>query len=170
MFDQKRGIRVLFVCSGNICRSPMALALTGMVLAERDIPVDWLDSAGTLGIEGQPAAGNAIEAVRELGLQLEDHISKGVSGALLDKADYIVAVAPEHVREVVLRRPDALGKTVKLWEYTDRRGRLERIADPIGRPPDDYRTCRNDLLECLRNWADTLKPAHAAAADRQSKA
>lgn len=161
MPSDSRGIRVLFVCSGNICRSPMALVLAAQVLAARGIQVDWLDSAGTLGIEEQPAAGFAVEAVRELGLDLNRHLSKGVSNALARDADFIVVMAPEHVREIRLRHPEALEKTVKLWQYTDRRGRLNRIDDPIGKPLEDYVACREDLLECLGNWADTLDKATA---------
>lgn len=156
MSDDSRGIRVLVICSGNICRSPMALALAGKILEEKGIRVDWLDSAGTLGIEGQPAAPFAIEAVRELGLGLDRHLSKGMSGTLVRESDVILAMAPEHVREIRLCHPDSLEKTVKLWKFTDRRGRLDRIADPIGKPLEDYLTCRDDLLECLHNWANTL--------------
>ncbi|MEJ2076511.1 MAG: hypothetical protein P8020_13635 [Acidobacteriota bacterium] len=163
MLNDSRGIRVLFICSGNICRSPMALVLGAEVLAERGIPIDWLDSAGTLGIEGQPAASPAVEAVGKLGLDLNQHLSKGISDALAKQADFIVAMAPEHVREVRLRYPDALPKAVKLWEYTSRRGRLDRIADPIGQPLGDYLSCRDDLIECLSNWADTLSDRAAKA-------
>ncbi len=163
MPSDSRGIRVLFVCSGNICRSPMALALAAEILAERGIQVDWLDSAGTLGIEEQPAAGFAVEAVRELGLDLSRHLSKGVSDALVKETDFIVVMAPEHVRDIRLRHPEAVEKTVKLWQYTDRRGRLDRIDDPIGKPLKDYQSCRDDLLECLGNWADTLDKAATGA-------
>ncbi len=156
MSDNNRGLRVLVICSGNICRSPMALALAGRILAEREVPLDWLDSAGTLGIEGQPAATSSIEAVRELGLELRRHLSKGVSDTLVEEADVILAMAPEHVQEIRLRYPGAFEKTVRLWEYTDSVGRLDRIADPIGKPLEDYLKCRDDLVECLTNWADTL--------------
>jgi protein-tyrosine-phosphatase len=166
MPSDSRGIRVLFVCSGNICRSPMALALAAEVLTTKGIQVDWLDSAGTLGIEDQPAANFAVEAVRQLGLDLDRHLSKGISDALVREADFIVVMAPEHVREIRLRHPTALEKTVRLWQYTDRRGRLDRIADPIGKPLEDYLTCRQDLLECLGNWADTLDKG--TAGDRQT--
>lgn len=134
----------------------MALALAGSILADRGIPVDWVDSAGTLGIEGQPAASFAIEAVRELGLDLSRHLSKGISEGLVDAADYILAMAPDHVREIRRRHPRAAEKTVPLWEFTTREGRLARIADPIGRPLETYLLCREDLVECLGNWADSL--------------
>jgi protein-tyrosine phosphatase len=153
----RKGVRALFVCSGNICRSPMAIVIAERILAEEGIPVEWLESGGTLGIQGEPAAANAQLAVRELGLDLTSHRSKGVGAVELDGADYIVVMAREHEREILMRRPDAEPRIVRLWEYTNRSGRLKRIADPIGNPFGDYAACRSDLLECIRNWAGQLK-------------
>jgi protein-tyrosine-phosphatase len=162
--EARKGIRVLFVCSGNICRSPMAFVIAERTLAEEGIPVEWLASGGTLGIQGEPAAGHALLAVGEIGLDLSVHRSKGVGAAELDGADQIVVMAPDHEREIRMRRPDAEPKIVRLWEYTSRSGRLKRISDPIGQPYQDYIACRGDLLECIRNWAVKLKVDSRVAA------
>lgn len=156
MPQNPRNLRIVFVCSGNICRSPMAEVIAGNRLPQPDLPVEWIESAGTLGIEGQMAAEYAIRAVGEWGLDLSAHRSQGISASHLNEADFIVAMAPDHAREIWMRRPEAESRIVRLWTYTTRRGRLNRIDDPIGQPYEAYLAARDDISECLENWIRTL--------------
>lgn len=151
------GIRILFVCSGNVCRSPMAVRIAESKLEKLPMRVEWLESAGTLGFEGQNASKSSIAVMKELGLDLGWHRSKGLTSELLDESDYIVVMAPEHVREILVRRPRLASKIVKLWEFTSRPKRLNEITDPIGRSYQVYLDCRNDIVECIENWIDTLE-------------
>jgi len=150
-------LKVLFVCSGNICRSPLAKVLAEQIFREEGLEFDWIDSAGTLGIEDQPASPHALDAAKVKELDLSQHRSKGLSANLLDESTHLVVMAPEHAREVLLQRPDAESRLVRIWKYTDRKGRLKAIDDPINHPYKAYMTCRDNLSECIRNWARTLR-------------
>lgn len=152
-------LRILIVCSGNICRSPMAEVITRRLLEERGITDATVESGGTLGIEGQPADPHARRAVRVLELDLEDHRSRGIPAASLDQATHILAMAGDHVREILFRRPQYKDRIVKLWEFTDKPRRLTRIEDPVSQPYKQFAACRDDLRECLVNWLDSLKLA-----------
>jgi protein-tyrosine-phosphatase len=134
----------------------MAEAIALSLFTQPDFRIEWIESGGTLGIDGQPAAENAIKAVGEWGLDLSAHRSQGISANHLDEADYIVAMAPDHVREIWMRRPAAESRIVRLWTFTTRKGRLNRIDDPIGQPYEVYLAARDDISECLHNWIKTL--------------
>lgn len=144
--------RVVMICSGNICRSPMAAVLGQRLLG----PDDLVISAGTLGIHGQPAATHAQRAVAEVGLSLDGHRSQGVSLPILRAADHLVVMSPEHEVELRRRDPSAEDKVVRLWEHTRAPGRLREIADPVGQDYAAFVRCRDDLDECLRVWVASL--------------
>ena len=88
-------LRIVVICSGNICRSPMAEELVRKRAAERGVPVVAV-SCGTLGIVGQPAAENGRTAMAEIGMPIDGHRSQGVQAAMIDLADWIVVMAPRH--------------------------------------------------------------------------
>src|SRR5881396_718122 len=92
--------RIVFVCSGTICRSPMAEAIARKLLADAKIPA-MVISAGTLGINSNPAATHAVTAVQELGIDLSGHRSQGVTLQLLRMADHVLVMSPEH-EDVIL--------------------------------------------------------------------
>ncbi len=155
---------VVFVCSGNICRSPMAEVIGGKLLAELLADSDLecaVESAGTLGIESHPAARNAQDAVLEIGLDLSDHESQGISFRILHHATAFVVMSPEHESALLHNAPDDEARIVRLWEFTDEPGRLDEIRDPVGQDSDAFRRCRDEIVECLQNWtrffADQLR-------------
>ncbi|MEW6744987.1 MAG: low molecular weight protein arginine phosphatase [Planctomycetota bacterium] len=145
--------RVAFVCTGNICRSPMAVAIARSLLQERGLDAEVF-SAGTFGIEDHPAAADAIDVLSEIGIDLTPHRSRGIVPNLLRGCDIVVVLAPEH--EAVIRTyfPDLTARIDRLWEYTDRPGRLTEIADPYGGERSEFVRCRDELLECVRNWIE----------------
>ncbi len=146
-------LRIVFVCSGNICRSPLAEAMVKPMLAERDIPAVVI-SAGTLGLQGRPAAANSIAAAAEIGIDLEGHRSQGVSLGLMRMADRIVVMAPRHEAELTRQDPALAAKIVRLWEYLDEE--LDHIPDPVGQDLETFRVMRDRLKQALEAWVEQL--------------
>jgi protein-tyrosine-phosphatase len=143
------------ICSGNICRSPMAEVIGRRLLDEAGIDAD-VSSAGTLRIEDQPAARNARHATLEIGLDLEQHRSQGISFEIIDATDVFIVMSPEHEHGLRELSSAVTGKIERLWEHTDEPGRLDEIRDPVGQDVDAFRRCRDEIVECLRNWVASL--------------
>ncbi|MEC9440674.1 MAG: hypothetical protein VYE40_06230 [Myxococcota bacterium] len=150
--------RIAFVCTGNICRSPMAVALAKPIFEERGISVVII-SGGTLGLINRPAASNAVAAVADLGLDLKSHRSQAAQPALMRMADHIVVMAPRHKQELVARDPGLSPKIVQLWDFYPEDAEdapLDQIDDPVGKDLEAFRQSRDIIKACLERWADSL--------------
>ncbi len=137
---------ILFVCSGNICRSPMAEALMNDRLPSTSA---WrAASAGTSAIEGIPASPEAVAALAELGIDMTGHRSRRLTPARIEQATLIVAMTSHH-RDIVLGlAPGATPRTCLLGDFDPDR-RQQDIGDPIGGSLQVYRRCRNLIRSCL---------------------
>ncbi|MHC9540872.1 MAG: low molecular weight protein arginine phosphatase [Vulcanimicrobiota bacterium] len=160
--------RILFVCTGNQCRSPMAEAMFKHMLKERKIGNEkeiHIESCGTGGFIGCPATGEAIEVMREHGVDLSRHISRGVSEEILAGADIVFAMAKHHENLLTMMYPQYSTKTHLLKQYIRLHGSgspdteydLE-IHDPIGKDITVYREVYNQLRlafeELFTIWGD----------------
>lgn len=146
--------RVIFICSGNICRSPMAAALAPPMFEARGLKA-MVISCGTLGIEGQPAAANARAAIEAVGLSLEGHRSQGTQAGLLRMADHLVVMAPRHTDALRRLAPDVTPKVVELWRHLPSQT-LSKIDDPVGSGLETFVESRDEIAACLQAWIETL--------------
>src|SRR5690606_21252806 len=97
-----RRATILFVCTGNTCRSPMAEALCNEMLAERGVSDRWVArSAGTAAIPGMPANERAIETLRADGVDVESHRSTPLDEVALSEASLILTMTQSHKDEVL---------------------------------------------------------------------
>ena len=127
---------VLFVCTANICRSPMAAALFRAKLREVAGGETWsIDSAGTWAKDGQPVSGNSVKAMETRGLDIRKHRSKTVSKALLALYDLILVMEPGHNEALRVEFPQAAGRIFLLSELS---GPPVAIDDPYGKSLDRY--------------------------------
>jgi protein-tyrosine phosphatase len=125
--------RVLVVCTGNICRSPIAEGFLRHLLTERGVDGVVVESAGVSGWEDSGAVPEAVEALHELGLDITAHRARRLSRAQIESADLVLALAGEHRAVIVRLCPSAAPRTFTLKEMIHllRRGQpLPRDADP----------------------------------------
>lgn len=116
--DGLPAVKILFVCTGNICRSPTAQAVLTDRLKRVHVPAR-IRSAGLLEQDGPPPPG-ALKAASQLGLDMSEHRSRRIDRQLISDADLVVGMAREHVREVVVAVPAAWPKTFTFKELVRR--------------------------------------------------
>ncbi|HEX2050672.1 MAG TPA: hypothetical protein VHJ34_08585 [Actinomycetota bacterium] len=120
---------IVFVCTGNQCRSAMAEAFVRAAAA--GAPVD-VSSAGTLGIDGAPSPRHTVAAMAELGVDLSAHRSRGVQGAGLERADLVVGFELAHAAAAVVEGGAAPERVFGLVELVEL---LDGVAEPAEREP-----------------------------------
>lgn len=144
---ERMSFGVVFVCTGNTCRSPLAAAIFRKLLAERlNCAADdlakrglFVASAGLAAGYGMPAAAESLALAEEFGLDLASHRSRPLTDDLLDRADYVVTMTAGHRDSILAVRPDLASRVHLL----SREG-LD-IADPIGGGPAEYERCRAEI-------------------------
>jgi len=135
---------ILFICTGNICRSPMAEGLfCAAVAGQGDYRVL---SAGLGAMDGQPPSAYSVAAMKELGLDISKQRSRMMTAELAQEADYIFGMTHSHVDTVQLLYSPAAEKTFLLREFDDTLDPYEKdICDPIGGSLNVYRACRDQI-------------------------
>jgi protein-tyrosine phosphatase len=144
---------VLFVCKGNICRSPLAEAYFRS-LVEKDGRRITVCSAGLETTPGKPADARAKAVAMEHRLSLDEHATTQVHMELLDQSDLIVVMEIMQRDRVQRLYPRSKGKVVLLGRF-DSGGSLE-IADPYGGASEDFLSCFQQVSRCCDNLADRL--------------
>ena len=142
---------VLFVCSGNTCRSPMAESLARQRIADRlGVEPDELEkkkgivvlSAGSFALPGARATPQAVEAVRQHGADLSKHRSRPLTVELIHQADHVFTMSRSHAAAVMALVPSAAGKTQTLDPSGD-------IDDPIGGDTGLYQSLATQLTQLI---------------------
>ena len=138
---------LLFVCTGNTCRSPMAagFCLSEFESHQREGLHTRVLSAGTAALDGERADPMAVEAMREVNIDISTHRTRGLSPSLLDTADWIFTMTSTHKESILSFMPSCTERLQLLSK------RHEEIPDPISHSLEGYRHVRDKIAICLRD-------------------
>lgn len=148
---------VLFVCTGNTCRSPMAAALMRKKIQDKfqsefdpqSLPI-VVASAGVSAFGGDPASHGALEAIRGYGCSLDQHQSTQLNSRLVEQSDLILAMGQRHRSVIVAQWPEVASKVHLIAADGS------EISDPFGGPLDVYQRCAEQLDRHTSYWLDHM--------------
>src|SRR5438477_5598804 len=158
---------ILFVCTGNICRSPMAEGLFRQAVKGRN---DFrVISAGVGAVEGMPPSEHAVHALKELGIDISRQRSRMLTADVVHEADFIFGMTHSHVDAVTLLYPQAAEKTFLLREFDETLDNYEAdISDPIGGSYETYVACRDQIEQGIVGMVRFIEQTSGAPLGRLS--
>ncbi|NLB37304.1 MAG: low molecular weight phosphatase family protein [Clostridiales bacterium] len=136
--------RVVFVCTGNTCRSPMAKGIFEVELNNRSISNVSADSCGLSAMAGDEASPNAVAAAKELGADISPHRSKPLNPYMCNQTQLFVCMTQSHAQALMRYVPE--NKIIVL-----------NIPDPFGGDLDAYRECARVILKKMGSIFDKLE-------------
>ena len=147
---------ILFVCTGNVCRSPMAEGIFRH--AVKGSGNYRVLSAGVGAVDGQPPSPHAVRALRELGIDISRQRSRMLTAELIQQADYVFGMTHGHVDAITLLFPQAAEKTFLLREFDETLDIFEKdISDPIGGSYDVYLNCRDQIEQGIASMLNFIE-------------
>lgn len=145
-------IHVIFICTGNICRSAMADGYLKYRLRQLNKEQEILvSSAGTHAIQGEKATEYAKRAIKNFGADISSHTATTIEKSKILKADYILVMTQRHKKDVIARFPELADKVKLLGEYAANKD-YEEIDDPWGYNLNVYEKCAKEIVDSIEGF------------------
>lgn len=141
--------KILFVCTGNICRSPMAHLYMQKQIDDIGIQEKYfVDSCGIYANDGEKATENAKQIMKEkYGVHMENHVAKSISRVNINEFDYIFCMTKQQKVNIMVLYPEVLDKLYTLREYIDSSKEYIDIDDPWGLNISIYEACAKEIVD-----------------------
>lgn len=139
-------MRIIFICTGNTCRSPMAEGILKDFAMKADLDIT-VQSAGIHATSNNVAAKFAIEAMKDIGIDINNHKSDQVNSELLDKTDLVLTMSNSHKKQIISQYPIMKDKVFLLNEFAF--GVNKDIEDPFGAPLRYYEKARDEIYKAI---------------------
>ena len=149
---------ILLVCTGNTCRSPLAVGILKKFLEEKGIDNIEVESAGIAAYAGSPASLFAVDTARNFGINISQHSARQLTREMAQDSDLILVMAPEHLDYISKTDPDLMEKSFLLKAFPGQpQGRDNyTVKDPLGGDQQAYLSCFFELDENLRRILPSL--------------
>ena len=158
---------ILVVCTGNICRSPMAEGLLRHALAGQPDPLKSLKvvSAGVSTRNGEPVSENAVTTLKKAGIDISNHRSRSLTQELLDQAVVVFGMTESH-RSIIQLRATPAPKHLYLFRGLLPTPAEQEIGDPFGGPLEAYEAARDEMVEAIPSLVEFLRSLVAKPAEK----
>ncbi|HCX65056.1 MAG TPA: hypothetical protein DHN33_07590 [Eubacteriaceae bacterium] len=138
---------ILFVCTGNTCRSPMAEGLLKQLGQGRD---GLVSSAGVLAADGQRASQMAVETMKKRGIDLSKHRSRSLTMEMVEEAEWVLTMTETHRNHILLLLPEHKSKVKTIKEFHDPQTKDLNVIDPYGMSLSAYEKTADELERLIR--------------------
>lgn len=152
---------ILFVCTGNICRSPFAEGLLRKLAQENGLDNIVADSAGLLALSGNSATGLAQKVAAEYDVDLSRHVAKSAKEDIVNKSDLILVMENSHLKNLLDAFSEAEGKVFLIRRFAHFGSKDRGVADPYGLNYDAYRFCFLDIQDSVSGLVKYLGETQA---------
>lgn len=151
-------MKIMFICTGNICRSAMAEGIMKKIVEDKNIDAK-IYSCGIYAETGDYATYNAIEAAKQYDVDISSHRATNIRKSKIEEMDLILCATQSHKQSVIHLHPNLKEKVYTMKEYAelDKNGQDLDVKDPWGYDINVYNNCVIEIEKCLQETIKRLK-------------